>query len=160
MTSPFDPNIFLSQEQTEVNEKRPPIPADNLDSPDGLYVAVIGEISAGKSGVSEKSGLPWAQMIVPLKLQLGPQTQASTGITNGEFTLTDRPFLDLTAQGSLDNSKGKNRSQRIYRDATGLNKPGEVFAWRMLTGKVVKVKVVHEDYQGSIQEKIANILPS
>ena len=63
-------------------------------------------------------------------------------------------------QGSVDNSKGKNNAQRIYREATGLNKPGEAFSWRMMQGKVVKVKVKHEDYQGNIVEKIAGVFPS
>ena len=77
-----------------------------------------------------------------------------------EMTLTDRAFLDLTPQGGIDNSKGKNRAQRAYRDATGTNKAGEPFAWRMLQGKVVKVRVAHEVYNGNIQERENQILPA
>ena len=73
---------------------------------------------------------------------------------------SDLVFLDLTPQGTLDNSKGKNRQQRVYREATGMNKPGEPFSWSMLQGRTVKVKLTHELYNGEIVERISNILPS
>lgn len=160
MTSVFDPNSFLDAQINEVNEKRPPIPTENPDSEDGLYIALIGEIKTdtGTIGKGDRVGQSWVSMIVPLKLQFGPITQ-SLGLP-AEFQLTDRAFLDLTPQGGLDNSKGKNRQQRAYREATGLNRPGEPFAWRMLTGRVVKVKLAHELYEGNIQERITQILPS
>jgi len=157
--SVFDPNIFLDAQITEVNEKRPPIPTENPDDPNGLYTALIGEIKtdSGVIGKGDRIGQPWCSMVVPLKLQFPPAIQA-LGLP-AEFQLTDRVFLDLTPQGSLDNSKGKNRGQKAYRDATGLNEPGTTFAWRMLTGRVVKVKVAHELYEGSIVERVAAILP-
>lgn len=158
--SAFDPNVFLDATTTEVNEKRAIIPVDNPDSPDGLYTAVIGEIKtdSGTIGKGDNIGKPWISMIVPLKLQFGPAVQG-LGLP-AEFQLTDRAFLDLTPQGGLDNSKGKNNQQRKYRDATGLNQPGESFSWRMLTGKMVKVKLAHELYEGNIVEKVSQILPS
>ena len=78
----------------------------------------------------------------------------------GNSVGTDRVFLDLTPQGALDNSKGKNRQQRVYREATGMNKPGEPFAWAMLQSKLVKVKLTHELYNGEIGERVSGILPS
>lgn len=158
--SAFDPNVFLDAQQTEVNEKRPPLPTENPDDPNGLYTAVIGEIKtdAGTIGKGEKIGQPWVSMVIPLRIQVPGVIQA-LGLPE-ELTITDRAFLDLTPQGGIDNAKGKNRQQRAYRDATGTNVPGEAFAWRMLTGRVVKVKIAHELYQESLQEKIAAILPS
>ncbi len=160
MTSAFDPKAFLDASTTEINEKRDPIPTENPDAADGMYLAVIGEIDTqdGTVGKGERTGQPWVSMVIPLKLQLGSQAQAK-GLP-AEFQLTDRVFLDLTPNGGLDNSKGKNRGQRVYRDATGMNKPGEPFAWRMLQGKMVKVKVAHELYEGNIVEKVAMILPA
>ena len=158
--SVFDPQAFLDAQQTEVNEKRPAIPTENPDSTDGCYTAVIGEIKAdsGTIGKGDRTGQPWISMVIPLKMQLPAQIQA-LGLPP-EFQLTDRAFLDLTPQGGIDNSKGKNRAQRAYREAAGLNKPGEPFAWRMLQGKVVKVKVAHEMYEGNVVEKVAAILPA
>jgi hypothetical protein len=160
MVSSFDPNVFLHAQTTEVNEKRPPLPADNPAAEDALYLAVIGEIKTA-SGTIEKgdrAGQPWVSMLVPLRIQVPPEVQ-SIGL-NPELTLTDRVFLDLTPQGTLDNSKGKNRQQRVYREATGMNKPGEPFSWSMLQGRTVKVKLTHELYNGEIVERISNILPS
>lgn len=163
MSSVFDPAAFLSATTTEVNERRPNIPADNPESPDGCYSAMIGEIKpenlkSGTIGKGDKTGQPWLQIPVPLKLQLPPAVQA-LGLP-GEFQLTDGVFVDLTPQGGMDNAKGKNRQQKAYRDATGTNNPGEPFSWMMLTGKWVKVKLAHEIYNGNIVEKVAAILPA
>ena len=156
----FDANAFLDAQQTEVNERRPPLPAENPDDTNGLYTAVIGEIKtdSGLIGKGERTGQPWISMIIPLRFQI-PQAVQGLGLPP-ELTITDRAFLDLTPQGSIDNAKGKNRRQREYRDATGMNTAGVPFAWRMLTGKPVKVKINHELYEEQIQERVAAILPA
>lgn len=159
-TSQFDPSVFLDAQTDEVNEKRPILPTENPDESDGLYTAVIGEIKtdSGTIGKGDRTGQPWISMIIPLRFQIGPQNQAA-GLP-AELTFTDRAFLDLTPQGAEDNSKGKSRAKRTYREATGLNNPGEPFAWRMLTGKVVKVRLTHELYNGAIQERVGQVLPA
>ncbi len=158
--SVFDPAVFLDAQQTEVNEKRDSIPTENPDAADGCYTAVIGEVTtkSGTIGKGDRVGQPWASMVVPLKLQLGSQVQAK-GLPP-EFQLTDMVFLDLTAQGALDNSKGKNNAQRAYRIALGMNNPGEPFSWRAVQGKIVKVKIKHEFYMDSVQERVAVVLPA
>jgi len=158
MSSQFDPNTFLDAQQTEVNEKRPPLPTENPDDENGLYTAVIGEIKtdAGTIGKGDRIGQPWVSMLIPLRIQV-PAAVQGLGLPK-EMTITDRAFLDLTPQGGIDNGKGKNRQQKAYRDACDLNNPGEPFAWRMLTGKVVKVKVSHEMYNEAIQERIGQVL--
>ena len=157
--SAFDPNVFLTAQTTEINEKRSPLPVENPASPDGLYTAVIGEIktSSGIIEKGERTGQPWVSMLVPCRIQVPAELQA-LGLPP-ELTLTDRAFLDLTPQGGIDNSKGKNRQQRVYREATGLNKPGEPFAWNMLQGRVIKLKLTHELYEGNIQERISGVFP-
>lgn len=156
--SAFDPNLFLDAAQNEVNERRPPIPEENPDSPDGLYTVVVGEIKTD-SGIIEKGdrkGDPWISVIVPLKLDVPPvlRDQMKQPPT---LTFTDRVFLDLTPQKTIDNAPGKNRRQREYRDALDLNKPGDVFSWRQIQGRVLKLKIKHEMYEGNIQERIGAI---
>lgn len=160
MTSQFDPNVFLDAQITEVNEKRPPLPTENPEDSNGLYTAVIGEITtaSGTIGKGERVGQPWISMVVPLKVQVPAAIQA-LGLPP-ELTITDRAFLDLTAAGGLDNGPGKNRQQRAYREACDLNASGATFAWRMLQGKVVKVKIAHEMYNEAIQERVAAVLKS
>jgi len=160
MNSVFDPQTFLDAQVDEANEKRPPLPTENPEDTNGHYMAVIGEIKtdSGTIGKGDKIGQPWISMLIPLRLQI-PASVQGLGIPP-ELTLTDRAFLDLTASGSLDNSKGKNRRQKEYRDATGTNVAGVPWSWRQLQGKMVKVKVVHELYNEQIQERVGLILPS
>ena len=159
MSSAFDPQAFLDAQTSEVNERRIPLPTENPADENGLYTAVVGEIgtASGTIGKGDRTGQPWISMVIPLKIQVPAQLRESLGYGES-FTLTDRAFLDLTAQGGLDNGPGKNRQQRAYREACDLNKPGDVFAWRHLEGKVVKVKVAHEIYEGAIQEKVSLVV--
>ena len=161
-TSGFDPNLFLDATVTETNEKRPPLPEENPASPDGLYTAVIGEVkmNSGTYDKGERIGQPWLQAVVDLQIEVPQQVQDGIGLKleKGTLRFTDRPFIDLTPQKTIDNAKGKNRAQKRYREAVDLNKPGDSFAWRMLTGRVVKVKIKHELYDGQIQERIDNVL--
>ena len=167
--SPFDPTAFLDATSDAPNERRSPVPTENPDSSDGLYVAQIGEVTmaCGLIGKGDRTGQPWLQAIVPLELQLSPALQTALGYDKPTFTITDRPMLDLMPgatldgsgklNGSLDNGKGKNRAQRAYRDATGLNDAGVKFSWRQLSGKLVKVKVSHEMYNGAPNEKVGGV---
>lgn len=150
----FDPQTFLDAQITEVNERRPPLPVENPASADGLYTAIIGEIKATSGN---KDGKPWMSMVVPLKIDVPGQLQQELKL-KPILTLTDRAFIDLTPDGtSIDNSPGANRAQKNYREATGNNEPGKAFAWRMLEGQVVKVRLTHELYQEQIQERVAGV---
>ena len=141
----FDPSIFLDAQITEVNERRELLDVQNPESPDGLYTAIIGEVKtdSGTIGKGDRAGQPWMSMMVPLKVQV-PASMQSAKKLPPELTFTDRVFIDLTPDGrGIDNSPGKNRGQKHYREICDLNKPGDVFAWRMLTGRPVKVRLVH-----------------
>lgn len=159
--SQFDPNLFLDATVTEVNTKRPPLPENNPASPDGLYTAVIGEVkmASGTIGKGERVGQPWLQAIVPLQIEVPQQVQEQLGIKldKGTITLTDRPMLDLTPQGTLDNSIGRNRAQKAYREALDMNKAGDVWSWRKAGGQVLKVRIKHDMYEGEIQERIGGL---
>jgi hypothetical protein len=157
-TSVFDPSVFLDAQINEANEKRPPLPTENPDDASGLYLAVIGEIKTDSGTVSkgDNAGKPWISMLIPLRIQV-PSSVQGLGIPP-ELTLTDRAFLDLNAQGGLDNTKGKNRRQRTYRDATGTNVAGVPWSWRQLQGKTVMVKINHELYDDTIQERVGAVL--
>jgi len=159
--SMFDPNSFLDAQTTEVNEKRPLLPTENPTTSDGLYVATIGEIPAPKSGTISKgdnAGKPWVMMMAPLKIEVPAELQA-LGIPK-TVTINYTAFLDLTAEGNLDNSKGKNNAQRVLREAAGMNVPGQPFSWRMLTGRPVKVKVKHKSLNDTFVEDVGGILPA
>ena len=160
--SAFDPQLFLDAQVSEVNVKRPPLPVSNPASPDGCYTAIIGEVKmeSGTIGKGERTGSPWLSAIIPLTIEVPTQVQEQLGVKldKGTIILTDRAFIDLTAQNTIDNSPGKNRRQRQYRDALDLNKPGDIWSWRKAQGQAVKVKVEHELYEGEIQERIGVVM--
>jgi hypothetical protein len=159
--SAFDPTAFLDAQVTEVNERRPPLPVENPASTDGLYTAVIGEPKT-ETGLMEKgdrAGQPWLSVVLPLVIDIPQQLQEGLKL-QPTFTMVDRIFIDLTPQGSIDNAPGKNRRQRLYREALDMNKPGDVWSWRKAQGNVVKLKLTHEMYEGIPQERISSVLKS
>ena len=146
----------------EVNAKRPPLPQENPATSDGYYTAIIGTPTpeSGTIEKGERAGRPWLAFTIPLMIEVPAQVQESLGIKleKGTIQLTDRAFIDLTEQNTIDNSPGRNRRQRQYRDALDLNKPGDTFSWSMVAGKPVKLKIQHEMYQGEIQERVGQLL--
>ena len=69
-------------------------------------------------------------------------------------------MLDITPNGALDNAPGRNGGLRRYREACDLNKPGDSFSARQMTGKVVKVKITHELYLDEPVERISGVTKS
>lgn len=155
--SNFDPNIFLQAEQTEVNERRQLLPVENPDDSNGLYTAQIGEVKtdSGVIGKGDKQGQPWLAMLVPLKVDVPASLRESLKLPQ-QLTFTDRVFIELTPDGKgIDNGPGKNMHQKAYREALGMNKPGEAFAWYRTTGNLVKIKLNHEQNDdGSFREAL------
>lgn len=148
--SAFDPQSFLDAQLTEPSEKRPPLPA-------GEYTAVIGAIEArawqGKKDPT-KSGIAWD---IPLSLEIPADVQSALKLTNANLTLKDSLMLDLTDGGMIDNAPGKNRRLRNYREAVDMNKPGDVFSARKMEGRVVRVSITHDIWEGQPVEKIAAV---
>lgn len=157
--SGFSPDSFLDATSDQPNERRQPLPVENPASSDGLYVAVIGTIKteAGTIEKGDNAGQPWLAMLIPLKIDVPAQLQESLKLP-AQLTFTDRAFIDLTPQRTVDNAPGKNRRQRQYRDALDMNKSGDVWSWRKAEGQVVKVRIKHEMYEGQPNERIETIL--
>jgi hypothetical protein len=149
--SMFNPETFLDATLDTPTEKRPPLPA-------GEYVAVIGEVAArawqGKKDPT-KSGIAWD---IPLSIEIPADVQAALKLTVSNLTMNDSIMLDLTESGTIDNSPGRNRKLRMYRDAVDMNKPGDVFSARKLTGKIVRVKVSHDLYEGQPIERVDGVV--
>jgi hypothetical protein len=143
--SSFDPEAFLDITLTEPTVKRPPIPV-------GDYHGILGEIKSrawqGKKDPS-KSGIAWD---VPIEIELPPSVATMVG--QPTIKVTDSIMLDITDSGSLDNSPGKNRRLRLYREALDMNKPGDSFSARAMSGRPVLVKIKHEEYEGDLYERV------
>lgn len=157
--SQFDPNLFLDATTSEVNVKLPPLPTENPAAADGLYVAQIGEVKmeSGTIEKGERAGQPWLSAIIPLIVEVPQQLQEALKYPP-TYQVTDRVFIDLTPQKTIDNAPGRNRGQRAYRDALDLNKPGDSWSWRKATSSVVKVKISHEMYNNEPQVRVGAVL--
>src|SRR5262245_29707468 len=111
----FDPQKFLDATLDAPSVRRPPLPTENPDDPNGMYTGVIGEVKvrtweSNKDGQTRK-GIAFDVPIlitVPGKLQDTLKLQA-------QVQLTDSIMPDLTAEGMIDNSPGRSRKLRIYR---------------------------------------------
>lgn len=152
MNSPvqmFDPQAYLEITIEQPTEKRPPLPP-------GDYTAVIGEVRArrwqGKEDPS-KAGIAWD---VPLTVEVPLGLQEAMSLPP-QVVLTDSCMLDLTPQGLFDNSVGKNRRVRTYREALDMNKAGDVFGPRLMQGRVITVKIEHELYQNEPVERVRSV---
>ncbi len=136
----FSPEDYLNFTLDTPTTTRPPLPI-------GDYFATIGEVKletwTGKVGgkAEGKSGLKW---VIPLSLNVPPDVQTQLGLNQPTITLTDSIMLDLNEAGQIDNSPGKNRGIRNYREALNLNKEGDQFSARIMQGKSIRVRVEHE----------------
>jgi len=83
--------------------------------------------------------------------------QAKT-VGQPKVTITDSVFLDMKEDGkTLDAAPGKNRQLRAYREALGLNNPGDKFSYAMMEGRQVRVSVRHDTKSGETYERIGMV---
>lgn len=152
MSSQFDPSTFLNFTTNEENTKRPPLPTDVE------YTGVIGELEF-KSGVQSKDPTKtWAMFNVPVTIDIPGEVQERLGLGMATLVINDGLMLDVHPSGQgLDMGPGKNGALRRYREATGQNKSGQPFSPSMLQGRVVRVKLKHDEYQGNLYERIAGV---
>lgn len=151
----FDPNAFLDLPIEEAFERRNPLPAKD-------YVAVINEVTVrqwqSKDKYSEdgtlKSGIAYD---IAMSLQIPEDLRVSLGYEKDSLSIKDSIMVDLNAQGGLDTAKGKNGAMRAYREALDMNKAGEVFRPRLMAGRMLLVRIKHEEYQGNIQERVGGV---
>lgn len=160
MDSAFNPEQFLNAQTTEAGSRRPPLPIENPASPDGLYIGLIGE---PKMRVVQGKKDPTKSYMIcdlPITIDVPGQLQDQLKLP-AQVRLTDGLMLDLTADNkAIDWSPGKNRRATVFREACNLNAAGTPFAFSMFNGKVIKVKIVQELYDGDLLDKVATVLKS
>lgn len=148
--SAFDPTMFLDATTTEAQVKRPPLPAGQV------FKGIIKEPKSRswtKKDDPTKTGIaidiPVEIDLTPYHSQLGPEF---AGIE--KITLVDGVMLDLKADGMIDFAPGKNGKLRRYREALGLNEPGQSFSIRMMQERQLAVKVSHRTWEGEVFDQI------
>src|SRR6266404_2590594 len=149
----FDANGFLDATITEVQVKRPPLPAGSE------WIATMGTPKIrpwqGKADPS-KTGIA---ADVPMVIDTSP------GVANGSLsadyppavTITYGIMLDTTAAGSIDLAPGRNTKLRQFREALGMNAPGSPFNWRAVEGRQVRVKISHRSFENELYDDTAAV---
>lgn len=67
-------------------------------------------------------------------------------------------LVDLTDAGDLDFGPDRNVHLGRLREATECNKPGDEWSFPGFKEKIVKVKIVHEMYEGEPRTKVSNVV--
>lgn len=156
--SMFDPNAFLDLEITEAFERRPALPVRD-------YPTLIQEVAARQWTSKDKyndngtlkSGVAYDLTLV---VQVPLDIKEQIGLKTDTLTIKDSVMVDLNANGGLDTSPGANRQLRNYREALDMNKPGQAFRAREMAGRMVLLRIKHEEYpvgSGNLQEKPASV---
>lgn len=141
----FNPELFLNQTTTDANS------TEYVLVPVGEYVGIIGPISADsfksfdiKKG--ENAGKKAYRL--DLKIDLQDDTGALKELLGRPPSVTAGIMLDIKPDGGLEFGKGRNVALGRLREAVGQNATGKPWAFGHLTGQPVKVKVVHDSWDG------------
>ena len=156
--SMFDPNAFLDLEITEAFERRPALPVRD-------YPTLIQEVAARQWTSKDKyndngtlkSGVAYDLTLV---VQVPLDIKEQIGLKTDTLTIKDSVMVDLNANGGLDTSPGANRQLRNYREALDMNKPGQAFRAREMAGRMILLRIKHEEYpvgSGNLQERPASV---
>ena len=144
MSHIFDAEQFLNITVDSPFTDRIPLPA-------GEYTAMIGTIKPRVWSNKTSSGVALDISLV-VDVPAEAQQSCECGPT---MKLTDSVILDLVEGGmGFDFGPGKNRVLKDYREATDLNRPGEKFGLTMLQGRIIRIKITHDVYEGKPREKI------
>lgn len=148
MNSAFDPSTFLDSSIDEPSIRRPPLPMGTE------IIGIIGEPKVRSGQQKADPSKTWTTVDLPIEIDLTsrPDIKAIVGVD--KVVITDGVMLDISPAGTIDNSPGKNGKMRRYREATGLNQPGQSFSFRMLQGRPVKVKIKHRMWEGEAFDDI------
>jgi hypothetical protein len=146
MANIFDPSIYLDSTVDSPTIRRPAAAAGTD------YLCLIKDVKSrtwqGKEDPSK------AGIALDVQMEITLTSDVAKAVGQEKITLTDGFILDLTEGGTVDNSPGRNRRVRQYRDALDMNKPGDTWSPRRMIGRSLMCQLTHELYLGDIQERI------
>jgi hypothetical protein len=152
--SSFDPGQFLDATTSEALVKRPPLPAGQS------FIGTITEMAvrewkSKKEDAKVKSGVAF-DLKVEIDLQAYPEVQAQLNML--KVVLTPGIMIDLKEDGkTIDWGMGRNGALRRWREALGMNNPGETFSPRQMIGRQILAKIKHRVYEGEFYDEIDSV---
>lgn len=133
--SAFDPKLFLDMQTNEATSTvRVPIPPKE-------YLAVISKVDTSKWTKRDDPSVFGLRLDVTYDID---DADVKALLGRDKISVAQGIMLDLTPQGGLDYSKGKNVTLGRLREACGVNTPGQSFSFRMLEGRPLKVVIGHK----------------
>lgn len=144
---PFDANSFLDSQITGATS------TEKILTEAGEYEADVADLKAS-TGISEKSGEPWARLDVIFEINDENQ-RARTGKSRILMTYGVMLELDDNSPDGLAHGRGKNVKLGKLREALGKN-DGD-FVPRELMHCRARVQVKHEIWQNEPVEKIVGV---
>ena len=147
--SNFDPDTFLNATVTAPSEKADPLP-------EGEYLGVCGKPEVRVTQGRKDPSKTYMFVDIPLSLEIPAELQVERNLPPTR-RITHSFGLDVTDQGAMDNSKGKNNGMRLLREALDMNKPGDSFSLAAVEGRALRVSVKHELYNEQIQERVRGV---
>jgi hypothetical protein len=154
MDNTFDPQSFLDSTTTEALVRRPPIPQGSELI--GLIVgAEARSWQSNKPDAKVKSGIA---IDLKIEFDLTGYPSIHSLVNTDKVILTPGIMLDMKDDGrSIDWGTGKNGTLRRYREALGMNNPGEAFSIRQMIGRPIRVKTKLREYQGDFFDEVDSV---
>jgi hypothetical protein len=135
-----------STHQGENATKLTPIPV-------GDYKSVIQDVELESLQGKKDTSKVYLKCVV---VHLLDDAALRTALGREKVTIRQDFLVDLTESGAIDFSKDKNIRLGRLRAACGLNDPQTPWSFPMFKGRVIKVKVGQEMYEGEPQSKVFN----
>lgn len=139
---------FLNETITGANS------TSRIPVPRGEYPAIIDDVAYREMDRKDQPGVKSHIVDVTFAID-DANVREVTGLPKP--TVRQSLFLDLTAEGKLDVSKGKNVGLGRLREALGLNDPDKPFSFGHLKGQACYVTVEHNPSNKPDGEIYANV---
>lgn len=148
MTDSFNPEEFLSTSFTE------PTATVKTPCPVGEWPAVVDSVKprVWESKDKSKAGVAFDVFWSITEPSVLAQLEKDKVLVKQSFMFN---FIEGTQVIDTEKSKQDVRFGK-FREAIGLN--DEEFSWMMAVGRMAKVKVEHEMYEGAPQDKVVGCL--
>lgn len=150
----FNPELFLNSTiETALS-------TELLLIQEGEYTAVSAPVTAESFQTFDiKKGDRAGQKAVRLDIvwQINDDSGALKEYLGRPPTVRQGIMLDIKADGTLENGKGRNVTLGQVREALGQNMTGRPWNFGMLGGQVAKIKVKHNLYNGKTFAEVAAV---
>jgi hypothetical protein len=125
--------------------------------PVGEYKAVIDDVELETFPGKKDPSKTYLRCTVSYNILDEGVKKALDRKADQKVVAVDGWLVDLTDAGDIDFGPDRNTNLGKLREATGCNKPGDEWSFPGFKGKVVKVKIGHEMYEGEPRTRVTGL---